>query len=282
MSLVAVTSAKGAPGATTFAAHLAVALARRGGIEGQGRSLSAIFLVDADPDGGDLALTLGLDPVPGIGTLALAGRHGIEPALLFEHSHASRALPGVRVVPGISGRAQAPAVEWCSRPLAAAAAGASDRTIVVDVGRVGRGDAALPLFEQADQVIAVCRPDTPSVVHCRSACTALAALGISATVVVVGSEPESAPELAAALGRPILGVMPVGLTAAVEGATLVARARASCRSAERALDRLCNSLTGATPPLAEPQLPVPVAEKAPGVVVGAALRATERSVCAPR
>lgn len=211
MTLLTVVSAKGSPGATTFAMRFAEALPSR--LAAPGRS---VCLVDADPDGGDIALILGLDPIPGIGTLALSGRHGFDENELLEHCQHSAHLPEVAVVPGTSGRSRR-SPEWVAEPLAQAAASATF-PVVVDAGRIGTalGSAspAFPLLEKADQLIVVCRSDTASIVHCRSALLRLEA-GRSERadphrplIVVIDSTGESPAELADVLGHPLAGVLP--------------------------------------------------------------------------
>ncbi len=64
MSLIAVASAKGSPGATTLT--LALGLARP--------PARGCLIVEADPDGGSLAARLGLSYEPGLVELAAAAR----------------------------------------------------------------------------------------------------------------------------------------------------------------------------------------------------------------
>ena len=61
--LICIASGKGSPGATTLALALAIS------------DPELVTLVDADPDGGDLAAWLGISATPGLVSLAAAVRH---------------------------------------------------------------------------------------------------------------------------------------------------------------------------------------------------------------
>lgn len=201
MSLVAVVSAKGSPGTTRVACMLAGELASQNG----GTPVSA-FLVDADADGGDVALALGLDPAPGLSTLALAGRHGFGEELVLKHSQRSRLLPGVAVVPGIAGRSQLAVLDWLAEPLAGAALGAV-LPYVVDAGRSWPAGPGRVLVEAASCVLLVTRAGNGDIVHCRSALAALAELGVEARPVLSEPPGTDVGELTLALGRPPAGVL---------------------------------------------------------------------------
>jgi MinD-like ATPase involved in chromosome partitioning or flagellar assembly len=198
MPLFVLTSAKGSPGTTSLALGLAVELGTR-----LGSSFPAAFLVDADPDGGDTALYLGLAAAPSVGTLALAGRHGFNEAVLVSHCQRSRLLSGVAVLVGVAGRGQRAAVSWLAEPLAAAARSIAV-PVVIDAGRVSSIDSARALFLAADKVVVCCSPSTASIVHARSALVSLAAEGIVAGVVMVGPMREPPEEIAGALGHSLL------------------------------------------------------------------------------
>ncbi len=260
MSLVALCSAKGSPGTTTVSLLLARELARRLGRTG------GVCLLDADPDGGDVAVRLGLDPVPGAGTLALAGRHGIDDGLLLAHSQRTTTLPGVAVVAGISGRAQQATLDWLVRPLADAAV-RSPLQLVVDLGRIAAGGPASVLLERAGEVLVVCRSDTASVVHTRSALIRLRAQGIAARAVVAARDDRVAEEVSMALGHPVAGVVPLGHGGPFDfaGPRLpVASLRAEDRALQRAIGGLAAFVLGQAPALVTPQ--VAITEHAPDAV----------------
>jgi MinD-like ATPase involved in chromosome partitioning or flagellar assembly len=209
MSLIAVGSVSGAPGATTLALALALELSLRAAPGTPGP-----ILVDADADGGDIAIRLGLDPVPGLGTLALAGRHGLDEETLQSHAQRARDLPGVAVVPGIAGPAQSPTLEWVAPPLAELAPRCR-RPVVVDVGRFGAAAGSRALIQAADRLLVVCRPDTASIVHARSGMAALTARGLEPSAVLLAADNSRLDELSMALGRPVVAALaPERLSAA--------------------------------------------------------------------
>ncbi|MHB1986934.1 MAG: hypothetical protein ACYCSF_02955 [Acidimicrobiales bacterium] len=271
-------SAKGSPGATTVAMLLARELARRAATR-----FPAAVLVDADPDGGDLALLLGLDTVPGAATLALAGRHGFDDSVLLSHSQRSSALPGVAVVPGIAGRAQRATLDWLADPLGDAAC-ASSLSVVVDTGRVTTLASTGALLKKSDCVLIACGASTASVVHTRSALVSLRAEGIDAKAVVIGETNEPAEEIASALGHPVAGLVPVESLTAARPSTVTAppqgafsrskrptgSSRGARRSSDTALALLASVVLGEAAPLALPS--TPIREAAPPDVVTAALR----------
>ncbi len=250
MSLTVVASAKGSPGATSTALRLAVELGRR-----LGSSYPACCLVDTDPDGGDVALLLGLSAAPSVATLALAGRHGFSESVLISHTQRSPLLPGVAVLAGVAGCGQRSAVSWLAEPLGDAARRAN-LPIVVDAGRVGSIETTRPLYTAADQVVVVCDSSTASIVHTRSALIALGAEGIDAAAVLAGEAREPDAELAAALGRPLLARVP----SAALPAPFAPRVRHRGSEAKRAtllsegtgVERLARVLCGEAAVLADP------------------------------
>jgi MinD-like ATPase involved in chromosome partitioning or flagellar assembly len=273
MSLVTVVSAKGSPGATTIALLLARELACR-----RQAQVPGACLVDADPDGGDLALRLGLDPVPGAATLALAGRHGFDDSLLVAHAQNTHSLPGVAIVPGVAGRAQRSVIEWLAGPLARAAA-AMSLPVVVDAGRVGTMTSR-SLFEASDCVLVACRSDTASIVHARSALVSLAAEGIDAKAVLTEGSGESAHEVASALGHPVAAVVPLDTMHSPLLAQPSRRLSSSAlrhlgRSSDPAVQLLASVVLGEAPSIALPT--ARILEVPPPHVSTAATRAGLRS-----
>ncbi len=254
MSLIAVGSAKGSPGATILCALLARELGRRGDAHGD-----HTVLIDGDADGGDLVWLLDLDPVPGVATLTLQGRHGIDEAMLSAHAQRSPQLPSVDVLPGIAGSAQRPVLEWLVRPLLAVAR-TSKRPMVIDCGRLTAESAATTaLLAGANRVLLVCRPDTSSLVHARSALASLASAEAPALAVIGGDEGGDDPrELADALGHPVAGVVPLDRIWTTR-ATQTRRARGPeasfdriDRGLEAAVSRLASVALGESPPRAVP------------------------------
>jgi MinD-like ATPase involved in chromosome partitioning or flagellar assembly len=273
VSLVTIVSAKGSPGTTTIALHLARELAGR--LPGP---MPGACLVDADRDGGDVALMLGLEPLPGVGTLALAGRHGIDDATLLEHSQRPRSLPRLAVVPGISGRAQSSTLDWLAAPLADVAVG-STMPVVVDAGRASGLHEVPALFHHARHVFVTCRADTASVLHTRSAMVTMAAAGLAPRAVVIGALSGPADELAAALAHPVAAIVGTPHTGLQVQALRQPPARYPAgvlrqmtRPGDTGIARLADVVLDLAADAAEP--PTATIEAAPAAVTVAAMRLT--------
>jgi hypothetical protein len=172
MSLIALGSAKGAPGVST----LAVALA---GIAGP-----AGVVADLDPFGGDLALRYRtpdgapLDTERGLLSLAAANRGDqVDPASgagrLVEHLQT--AAGGLRMLLGISAPEQAAGLRplWPALATAlrtAGLAGGPDggpARVFADCGRIAPGTPVLPVLAEADAVLLVARADLEELAHLR-------------------------------------------------------------------------------------------------------------------
>lgn len=141
MSIVAVASLHGAPGATTLAAGLA-------------SSLGDAVLVEADPAGGVLAARCGLAREPGLVTFAAdreaIGRDGLD-------RHAQRAENGLAVLPCPE------SAEHTTTLLRAAGDDVAHRLssagrVVVDLGRLGVDGTADPVLERAAALVLVTHP----------------------------------------------------------------------------------------------------------------------------
>ncbi|MFI7586919.1 hypothetical protein ACIB24_07575 [Spongisporangium articulatum] len=171
MSLVAVASAKGAPGVTTFSVALAALFGSApGGLGAGGEPL----LADLDPHGGDVALRYRTDdgkPLdPGVGLLSLTaairgGGMPQQPAALVER-HSQRVAGGLPVLVGVSGPEQAAGVEALWPQLAATLSG-TGRPVVADVGRLGPTRSLTPLLRAADAVLLLARAELEGLAHLR-------------------------------------------------------------------------------------------------------------------
>jgi MinD-like ATPase involved in chromosome partitioning or flagellar assembly len=159
MGLVTFFGAKGSPGVTTTAL-LAAALWPRPAV-----------LVDADPDGGDVALRLpradggALDRSLGLLTLLPLARRELAAHVVREHSQT--VLGGVEVVAGLAGPEQVNAVGPLWGSLAGALRGLPDADVVVDAGRLHSQSVHLPLAQASDLVVCVLRLSVSGVVHAR-------------------------------------------------------------------------------------------------------------------
>ncbi len=184
--LVCVAGGKGAPGATTLAIALAITAA----------DIGPVTLVDADPDGGDLAPVLGLAASPGLVTLAAATRHRFPPDELDRHLQS--AAPRVAVLPSPSSAEQAVAsLTNLGRPFAdlLASSGA-----IADVGRWHPRSAAADLVSAADATVLVVHPTVAGVSHARFQFDDLETRCARVVVACRGERPYTADEVAAAIG----------------------------------------------------------------------------------
>lgn len=157
MTVIALASAKGAPGTTTTA--LALASVWPG---------SAV-VADLDPVGGDVIWRSRtpeggpLDPDHGLLSLGAGVRRGAEETRLADHLQTSaqgEVLVGVRSPEQVAGLGGA----WSHIP-AVLHAHAGD--VIADCGRVVQSSPAMPVLQRADAVCFVVRPDLEGTAHLR-------------------------------------------------------------------------------------------------------------------
>ena len=205
MTVIAVCSAKGAPGATTTALALALAWPLNGG---------SVLLVDADPAGADLASAY-LQGATGPG--AGAGAVGTARSDLLDAVHGSAVAldaTGSRLL--LAGPAPFPptrpgaAPAW-SRLRELDSTGGESWTVLVDVGRLPAG-ADASLLAAADLVVLVTGSSLRAVAAARPAATVLRTAEPAHSssprgwLLVVGERrPYPADEVASSLGLPLLG-----------------------------------------------------------------------------
>lgn len=208
--LIALASAKGAPGVTTTARVLASIWP------------SDSILVDADPAGGDTALLSRspahepLDPERGLLSLAVAARRGTDQAPVGPHLQLTDG--GLDVLCGVN------------RPEQVAGMGPVWTTIgeilvrqpgavVADVGRLAVGSPVTPLVTAADVLLFVVRPQVEAYAHLRERLAWtdwLASNGggppVGVLIVADAKDRRAAPELESLLAHsgltnPVLGVV---------------------------------------------------------------------------
>jgi Flp pilus assembly CpaE family ATPase len=207
MTVIAVCSAKGAPGATTTALALALAWPLNGG---------SVLLVDADPSGADLAsgyLQGATGPGAGAGAVALARGD------LLDAVHGSAVAldaTGSRLL--LTGPAPFPptrpgATPAWSRLRDLDSTGGECWTVLVDVGRLPAG-ADASLLAAADLVVLVTGSSLRAVAAARPAATVLRTAEPAGSasprgwLLVVGERrPYPADEVASSVGLPLLGSM---------------------------------------------------------------------------
>jgi len=217
MSLIALAAAKSA-GVTTSALALA------------GVWPGPVLLVECDPAGGDInaGLLRGAQPAGALLDLALATRRGLTPAQFWDHTVALSDDGTVRLLPGLADPAQHPALTpaW---PLlirmlqaldsppptgSAESDAAAGWDVLADCGRLAPA-TPMGLLGAADLVLLVLRPRLAHVAHTRSRLSALRgqiadhAYGPlpELKLLLVGTSPYPAAEVATALDLPVAGVL---------------------------------------------------------------------------
>lgn len=237
MTVVAVASVRGSPGATTVALGLA----------SMWPAPERVF-VEADPAGGVVAARRGLAHDPGLVTLAASRQDG-EIASLAQHAH--DAGDGLLVVCGPASADPAYAALAVRGEQVRRAIGAATAPVVVDVGRVDSRSPALPLVGAADVVCVVARPRLEEIEHVIGAVAMLGHRGVEPRLLLVGERPYAAGEVAAVLDGVRVEVLPVDPRGAAECNGDHRRGRFAQRRAPlaRALHALASELAscGAAP-----------------------------------
>lgn len=194
-SLICVAGGKGAPGATT----LAVALTLSAGAD------RPVTLIDADPDGGDLAARLGVPTTPGLVTLAVATRHGFDPDELPHHTQALTPTVGLVAAPS-SAEQTATSLTSLGRTFAVITAGS---TTIADVGRWGLRSPATDLVAEAAATVLVVHPTVAGVAHARFQLDELSKRSRRVVVACAGDRPYNPDEVAATLDIDLAFALPV-------------------------------------------------------------------------
>jgi len=195
MTVIAVGSVHGSPGATTLALDLARLCARSPGRE--------VLLIEADPDGGCLAARLDLAVKPGLTELAGAARVSISVDDLWTYAQPTDL--GVAVI------VAHPAAEQVQAALRAAVnhIGAALRDagmVIVDVGRLRPGSPALALAALADRTLIVSANSVEAVVSLHHRGQLLRGVG-DPLVVLSAVRPYSADDVAVAGALAVWGIV---------------------------------------------------------------------------
>jgi hypothetical protein len=204
MAVIALTSARGAPGVTTTALALALVWPR------------PCLLLEADVAGSSSILAGYLRGSvrhdKGLVDLALAHRRG---GLVDGLQRASIPLLGsqARLVAGLTGPAQAPTLQPVWEPIAAVlhGLGRTGTDVIIDAGRVGAVGGPAALLRQADITLLTTRSTLPAIAATRARATALRddlanhGTGEDALCLLVVGEgqPYSGNEIGDAVGVPV-------------------------------------------------------------------------------
>ena len=201
MTMIAVGSLKGSPGATTFGLGLASRWPHG----------HRPVVVECDPAGGDLVARFRLELTPGLVSLAAAARRAERFDLLWKHT---QQLPGeLRVVAGPPGADQAHAAlteltsgseEHSALRSAAEPAGV---VVIADCGRIEARSPALPIVKGADALLLLMRARDDALAHAASRVDALAKWSTSVSLVLLG-DGYPAREVSRELGISVLARLP--------------------------------------------------------------------------
>jgi MinD-like ATPase involved in chromosome partitioning or flagellar assembly len=243
MAYIAFASAKASPGVTTAVVSLATVWP----------SHRALYVVEADPSGGDLMARFELPAEPGLVTLAAAGRRGLTEETLLTHTQPFFSAGGI----GGQVRRVLVAPVSADQTVAALAAlrGGLPRTlsslgadVLVDCGRLDPGSPAQEIAAASDLLVVVVRPVVTEVHHLASRLSVMRPNAVS--VLLVGDHPYSVVEVAQSLGASPLGSLPSDDRAAaaltvgrVDGLKVLRRSRL-LRDAQAVAEGLADWLGG--------------------------------------
>jgi hypothetical protein len=255
--LIALCSAKGAPGVTTSALALALSWPR------------PVVLAELDPAGGDVLAGYGRGEMSagGLADLELAARRG-GPARHLDSQLLQLDSEGrARLLPGLADPASARHVDWdcLAAALAAVEDGAID--VVADCGRLRAEHFPAAVVHRAAAVVLATGSSLRAVRAATQAIAELrereACLGMLGTLVIGPGEPYGEREIGEALGVPVVGSLPRDEKAAAvlsDGAPsgrLFAQS-ALLRAARTVAARLVESAAAHESRLMPPPAPVPV------------------------
>ncbi len=200
MSVVAIGSAKGSPGATNLSVGL--------GLLWKSVTGRRAVLVEADGDGGVIAARFGLDNSPSLVEFADVANQGVTAEQLYAHCQLLAGQLPVLVAPGsgeATGLVLGPIAGRVGDDLSLLDEVELD--VIVDVGRVRAESLAAALIKYCDLYVLVTQPRfdqlVPLVHHTRSA----AVRELPAALVCIGDRPYPPAEMAKATRLDLLGVM---------------------------------------------------------------------------
>lgn len=207
MTVVALCSAKGAPGVTTLACLLGAVWP----------APLAVVVAECDPNGGDLAARFGFDSQIGMASFVLASRHAA--TAVSSRPHVQQMPGGLEVLVGGPTAEAARAIDTELAGIAALFELSGD--VVVDCGRVlADAPGQRLVLSRADVVVVVGADDIAAVVHIaalvdRLSRTMSGALGLA----VVGGTRAHAVDVAGATGTELAAAIPIdqGTAAIVRG-----------------------------------------------------------------
>lgn len=198
MSLVAFGSAKGSPGATTAAVATA---SMWPALDGR-----RTVLVEADVDGGVLAIRYGLGREPGLTSMAAAARNGLARGDLWAHAQTLATGLAVVVSPDSPSEAAA-ALSASASTFGPWLSGLPDVDCIVDVGRLSERSPSWEVARSADVFVMVARPTADQSQSAAERLTRLRHDGVAAGWCLIGERPYTASDIESAYGIPVFGVL---------------------------------------------------------------------------
>lgn len=200
MTIWAVGSVQGAPGATTLVMGLGAAWPASTG--------RARLVMEADPDGGVLAARFDeLRADRTIADAAVALRRDVDVARLREVARS--VWGGLPVVPAHPSAEQTTTVLVnAAERVAVALAAATDVDVIADVGRLTVRSPALPFAHRAVVTVLVSRTRFEDVACLSARVRELRAAGVDPALVAVGSRPYEPEVVAEEAGLPLLATLP--------------------------------------------------------------------------
>ncbi len=202
MSVIAVTSSRTSPGATTVATGLALVWSRR---------FERSLLVEADPSGGVLGLRFGLAPSPSLATFGSDVRNGWTPDALWSNTQELRGT--ACLTSPVDGRLASAWIERSVPALAEQLPGVGV-PVAIDVGQLDDASASLALCAAADTTLVVTRTEIAEVQSVLFQVRRLQALGANVELVTIGSAPNDPAEIAQLAGVRLAAVLPDDATTA--------------------------------------------------------------------
>ncbi|QWF81009.1 carbon monoxide dehydrogenase maturation protein [Amycolatopsis sp. CA-230715] len=246
--LIALTSLKSSPGVST----LAVTLAQRW----PQADLTRRIVAECDPAGGDLAMRFGLDPAPGLVSLAAAARRASGPAVVWEHT---QLLPsGARAIVAPPGGAHARAalhtlITAPDGPLLDATAAEPGVVVLADCGRADPGSPAEAIARQADALLLVSGARGEDLAHVATRLSELARWTPRPGLLLSG-QGYPTPEIERELGVPVMGRIPHDPRAATHHGDTPGSAESGLPRFAAALARI---LAAPPPPTSTPRSGLP-------------------------
>lgn len=139
-----------------------------------------VLVAECDAAGADIPLRMSsqdggvIDPDRGLLSLAAAGRKGLQPGLVLDHTQ--RVLGGTEVLAGARVPEQAAGMTNIWPMLGPALDGIPGYDVLADAGRIGVGTPQTALLRSSRLLILVCTAEPSSVVHTRERLNVLAAM----------------------------------------------------------------------------------------------------------